>query len=153
MNYPLNECQKQIISKLKKVLSKYKCEINLETPPENMGDFAFPCFQLAPISKKSPNEIAKAIVKEIKKNIWIEKIDAKGGYVNFLINKNKLIDSTLKLTLNEKDKYGTLKSKNKKVIIEHTSANPNGPLHVGRARNPIIGDTVTRIFKKAGYIY
>ena len=41
--------------------------------------------------------------------------------------------------------------KGKKVIIEHTSANPNGPLHVGRARNPIIGDTLVRIFKAAGY--
>ncbi|MFQ6118763.1 MAG: arginine--tRNA ligase, partial [Methanosarcinales archaeon] len=38
-----------------------------------------------------------------------------------------------------------------KVIIEHTSANPNGPLHVGHIRNSVIGDTLARIFKKAGY--
>ena len=37
------------------------------------------------------------------------------------------------------------------MIVEHTSANPNGPLHVGRARNPIIGDTIVRIYKAAGY--
>ena len=43
------------------------------------------------------------------------------------------------------------RKKGKKVIIEHTSANPNGPLHVGRARNPIIGDTLVRIFKAAGF--
>ena len=38
-----------------------------------------------------------------------------------------------------------------RVILEHTSANPNGPLHVGRARNPIIGDTLARIMRKAGW--
>src|SRR4030065_143082 len=44
--------------------------------------------------------------------------------------------------------------KNKKgirVVLEHTSANPNGPLHVGHIRNSIIGDTLARVFRKAGY--
>ena len=56
MNYPLYEAKKQIISILKEAISKlkYTCEIKLEIPPEEMGDFAFPCFQLAPIVKKSP---------------------------------------------------------------------------------------------------
>ena len=57
----------------------------------------------------------------------------------------------MKSILENKEKYGYLQKKNKKVIVEHTSANPNGPLHVGRARNPIIGDTIVRIFKAAGY--
>ena len=61
MSYPLIEAKKQVISSLKESLSKlnYKCEIKLEIPPEQMGDFAFPCFQLAPIAKKSPNKIAE----------------------------------------------------------------------------------------------
>jgi len=50
-----------------------------------------------------------------------------------------------------KEKYGHLQKKNEKIIIEHTSSNPNGPLHIGRARNPIIGDTLVRIFKASGY--
>ena len=57
----------------------------------------------------------------------------------------------MKSLFDKKEKYGTFEKKNKKVIVEHTSANPNGPLHVGRARNPIIGDTIVRIFKAAGY--
>ncbi|MCK5112986.1 MAG: arginine--tRNA ligase, partial [Thermoplasmatales archaeon] len=62
-----------------------------------------------------------------------------------------LISSTLQSIFEKKEKYGYLQKKNKKVIIEHTSANPTGPLHVGRARNPIIGDTIVRIFRAAGY--
>ena len=154
MSYPLEQAKKEIISTLKKTLSelKYKCEIKLETPPEkNMGDFSFPCFHLAPIAKKTPNSIAETISKKIKPNIWVEKTESKGAYVNFHLNKNKINESVMKTIFQKKETYGHLRKKNKKVIIEHTSANPNGPLHVGRARNPIIGDTMVRVYKAAGY--
>jgi len=151
MKYPLNECKQKITSELKKVLSQHKCDIKLEIPPENMGDFALPCFPLAPIIKKSPNNIANEIAAKIQKNKWITKVETKGGYVNLYIDTNNIISTTLNLIFKMKEKYGNLQKKNKKVIIEHTSANPTGPLHVGRARNPIIGDTLVRIFRAAGY--
>jgi arginyl-tRNA synthetase len=151
--YPLDQCKKEITSELQKVVAKYHCneEIRLEIPPEDMGDFAFPCFSLAPLLKKSPIEIAKEIAAKISKNKWIKTVEAKGGYINFFINTTCLTTATIQSILDKKDTYGYLPKKKKKVIIEHTSANPNGPLHVGRARNPIIGDTLVRIFKAAGY--
>ena len=154
MIYPLNQAKLEIISSIKKVLLElgYKYEIKLEIPPsKDMGDFAFPCFSLAPILKKSPTDIAKEISTRIEKTKWIEKTQIKGAYINFFLNRDDLNTQTLKTIINKREKYGFLEKKNKKVIIEHTSANPNGPLHVGRARNPIIGDTVVRIFKTAGY--
>ena len=167
MIYPLDEARREVISALENALSQlyigltqrfYKKLLEdgevtkkLENPPENMGDFAFPCYFLASELKKSPNNIANDIVKYIKKSKWIEKVEAKGPYVNFFLNIEYLKTSTINSILKNKDKYGSLSKKNKKVIVEHTSANPNGPLHVGRARNPIIGDTLVRIFKAAGY--
>jgi len=153
MNYPLYEARNEIASLLDDVLTKldYICEVKLEVPPENMGDLAFPCFSLAPIAKKSPKDIAHDIAEKIEKGKWIVKIDSHGGYVNFYIDSKRLASKTLYSILEMKEKYGYLQKKNKKVIIEHTSANPNGPLHVGRARNPIIGDTLFRIFRAAGY--
>jgi arginyl-tRNA synthetase len=151
--YPLDRCKKEITTELQKVVAKYHKneEIRVEIPPEGMGDFAFPCFSLAPLLKKSPIEIAKEIAANIPKNKWITTVEAKGGYINFFIDITYLTTATLKSILDKKDTYGYLPKKKKKVIIEHTSANPNGPLHVGRARNPIIGDTLVRIFKAAGY--
>jgi arginyl-tRNA synthetase len=151
--YPLEECKKEITAEIQKVIAKYKIpfEIRVETPPNDMGDFGFPCFQIAPIIKKSPIEIAQQIATDIAKSKWIEKVKAKGGYVNFFIKNTYLTSTTLQSILEKKETYGNLPKKGKKVIIEHTSANPNGPLHVGRARNPIIGDTLVRIFKAAGY--
>ncbi|UCD13873.1 MAG: arginine--tRNA ligase [Thermoplasmatales archaeon] len=151
MKYPLDEFKNEIILNLKKTLFKYKCEIRLEIPAENMGDFAFPCFSLAPQAKKSPNEISKDAADKIEKSKWIAKAEAKGGYINFFVDDKHLISSTLTSIFKLNEKYGQLQKKDKKAIIEHTSANPNGPLHVGRARNPIIGDTIVRIFKAAGY--
>jgi arginyl-tRNA synthetase len=151
--YPLDQCKKEITADLQKVVAKYHSneEIRVEIPPEGMGDFAFPCFSLAPLLKKSPMEIAKEIAANIPKNKWITTVEAKGGYINFFIDTACLTTATLQSILDKKDNYGYLPKKKKKVIIEHTSANPNGPLHVGRARNPIIGDTLVRIFKAAGY--
>ncbi len=153
MTYPLYEAKNEIISILNNALSKlkYEFEVKIEIPPGEMGDFAFPCFSLASIAKKSPNKIAEDIVKIVNRSKWVEKVEAKGPYVNFFLDKKNLKSSTLKFIFDKKEKYGYLKNKNKKVIVEHTSANPNGPLHVGRARNPIIGDTIVRIFKAAGY--
>ena len=153
MAYAFAECKKEITSILKRALSKlnYECEIKLEIPPEDMGDFAFPCFSLAPIAKKSPQDISKEIAKKIEKNKWIAKVEAKGSYVNFFANDEQLTSYELKSIISLEKKYGNLEKKNKKVIIEHTSANPNGPLHVGRARNPIIGDTLVRLYRAAGY--
>ena len=124
-------------------------EVAIEKPPEGMGDAAFPCFQLSPIVKKSPAEIAAEISNYIsaRKDEWIEKVEEKNGYVNFFINGIMLAEATLGGILTGKEQ----KRRKDKIILEHTSANPNGPLHVGRARNPIIGDTLARIFRWAGY--
>jgi arginyl-tRNA synthetase len=151
--YPLERAETEIINVLKTALNQLKIDfdVKLEIPPEGLGDFAFPCFSLASIAKKSPNEIAEDITKLLKKTKWIENIESKGAYVNFFIDSKNLKMLTIKSILEKQKKYGKLENKNKKIIIEHTSVNPNGPLHVGRARNPIIGDTIVRIFKAAGY--
>jgi len=151
--YPLDECKKEIIHQIQQSLTQYHIpyEIRIETPPENMGDFAFPCFPLAPLLKKSPNDIAKEIAHTIKKGKWITNVEVHNGYVNFFIDTVTLTSLTLRSVLEKKDTYGCLQKKKYKIIIEHTSANPNGPLHVGRARNPIIGDTLVRLYRAAGY--
>ena len=154
MNYPLIEAKKEIIEILKNSLSKlnYNYNIELEIPNKHNADFCFTCFNIAKNEKKDPEKIGKSIIENINKdNKYIKEISQKGGYINFLINKELLTILTLKLIQKKNNKYGFLKNKNKKVIIEHTSANPNGPLHVGRARNPIIGDTLVRIYRAAGF--
>ncbi len=151
--YPLEECKRELTRALAGALKRlqYPAEIRLETPPAGMGQFAFPCFTLAPILKKAPQAIAETIAKTLTPGPWLDHVEARGGYVNFHLNRARLADATLSLILKQKDSYGHHDPRHETVIIEHTSANPNGPLHVGRARNPIIGDTLVRLFKADGY--
>ena len=106
MAYPIYSAKVEIISLLDHALTKlkYKYEINLERPSENLGDFAFPCFSLAPIAKKSPNDISKEISEKIGKTKWIEKIESKGGYVNFFLNIEKMNKEILKSIFEKKAK-------------------------------------------------
>src|SRR3989344_1528148 len=89
---------------------------------------------------------------KIKPTELLEAIVPKGPYLNFFLNRSKLSELTLKSILKEKDKYGSyLVGKGKTALIEHTSINPNAAPHVGRARNAIIGDSITRLLKFQGY--
>jgi arginyl-tRNA synthetase len=109
-------------------------------------------FTLAKKQKKSPVQIAENLVKIINNDPEFLEIgarsEAKGPYINFFLDISYLIES---LQAAVKPGYGSLTKKGIRVVLEHTSANPNGPLHVGHIRNSIIGDTLARVFRKAGY--
>ena len=75
-------------------------------------------------------------------------VEAKGPYINFVFG-SAYVSAALKAAT--QPGYGSLPKKETRVVLEHTSANPNGPLHVGHIRNSIIGDTLARAFRKAGY--
>lgn len=104
-------------------------------------------FKLAKIHKQNPKEIANKIFNAIviSEDTLISEKKVVGPYINFFVNR-EFLNKTLYNILSPQKKV--IKEK---VIIEHTSANPNGPLHVGHIRNSVIGDTLARIFKKAGY--
>lgn len=125
-------------------------EIKFEVPPNsNMGDLATSvAFQLASSLKKSPVEISQNISGNIEIIPPFKKVESKGPYVNFFFDPEMF--SRMVLESIQED-YGALENKNKKVILEHTSANPNGPLHIGHIRNAIIGDSLARVLRAAGF--
>ncbi|MGM0509510.1 MAG: arginine--tRNA ligase [Thermoplasmatota archaeon] len=147
MEYPLLEFEEEIKGSVKELLGVE--EVPLEIPSEERGDYALPCFMYAGELKRSPQDIAE----DIAENIELRSGTAQpmGPYVNFKIDDELLATKTLGLAEDMRDGYGKMDDKNVKVTIEHTSANPNAPLHVGNARNPIVGDTLARIYKKMGY--
>lgn len=127
----------------------------LEVPPAGFGDLAAACFPLAKVLRAPPAEIARALSDAASARRTpgglVARVDSQGGYVNFRADRARVALRTLDLVLREAASYGALARRQETLILEHTSANPNGPLHVGRARNPIIGDTLARLFRKAGW--
>ncbi|MCX6711771.1 MAG: arginine--tRNA ligase [Candidatus Woesearchaeota archaeon] len=137
MNY-----KKEIIKLLQKELETK--DIVLEVPPANFGDYAFPCFKL-----QNPNEKAKELSNKIKAN-FLEKVEARGPYLNFFINKKYLAENTIKQILKEKENYGKGKEKGN-IMVEFCHANTHKAFHVGHTRNICLGESLCRIIEKLGY--
>ncbi|MDD5086430.1 MAG: arginine--tRNA ligase [Candidatus Nanoarchaeia archaeon] len=138
---------------IEKALKPYaKGEMTVEIPPDSkLGDYAFPCFNLAKQLRKSPADIAKDLSLKIKPNKYIREIRNVGPYVNFFINNDILNETILNEILKNKEKYGLWPTKHKKVVIEFPSPNTNKPLHLGHARNMLIGESLSRILEFDGY--
>ncbi len=126
-------------------------EFSTEIPSTDAADLAVPCFLMSKALRRAPKDIAEELASNIQPSGLISDVSALNGYLNFKMDGVKLTEGTLKDVLEMKDRYGSLPDKGLKVIVEHTSTNPTGPIHVGRARNPIIGDTLARILDMCGY--
>lgn len=148
--------KKEIVKILKKVLDELNVKIKkeeiskfLEIPPSSdMGDYAFPCFFLSARIKKNPHDIALEVREKISNfsTELFEDIQTSGPYINFFINRKELAKSVVNQILRIKQNFGKANiGKRKKVLVEHTSINPNAPPHVGRTRNALIGDSIVRI--------
>ncbi len=154
MEYPLIGFERDIRNSIKMYMKSQgileeDLDLNLEIPPEGRGVYALPCFQFASLLERDPKRIAEDMSEDLELGKGYS--TPEGPYLNFHIDKTYLVENTVEEAIQMEDEYGRLSPKNKKIIIEHTSANPNAPLHVGNARNPIIGDTLARIYDKAGY--
>ncbi|MEM4540163.1 MAG: arginine--tRNA ligase [Archaeoglobaceae archaeon] len=105
-------------------------------------------FKIAKERNLNPQDVANDILNKIEPKGYVGKVEAVNGYINLFANY-EFLEDTIYAILNDEN-YGSIGAKGK-VLIEHTSANPDGPLHIGHIRNSIIGDTLARIFKKAGF--
>ncbi len=132
---------------LEKVLSL------IETPPQsNMGDYAFPCFQLAKVMRKSPNMIAKEFAGDVIQDEIVEKAEAAGGYLNFFINKKEYMKHIIKEVLEKGQSYGKEAGhEDKTVLVEFSSPNIAKPFHVGHMFNTVIGSAIEKVFRHLGY--
>ena len=130
-----------------------------DSPNPEMGDLGSPMFMFAKALKIAPPQIAQEVAKlinETGKASQLGTVLAVGPYVNLKLDKAGAVKSILSKIESEGSKFGTLSNSGKahldghKIMIEFSSPNTNKPLHLGHMRNDALGESVSRILKKAG---
>ncbi|MEM3506532.1 MAG: arginine--tRNA ligase [Candidatus Bathyarchaeia archaeon] len=159
---PFGLFKSQCIYMLKKALivqypSFSKNKLSLETPPNpEYGELSSSiCFEISKETYESPKAIAEKIVSSMdlsEANLISAIKIAEAGYINFYVNYELLGELTLEAIEEFSESYGFVKTNSpERILIEHTSVNPVHAIHIGQARNSVLGDALSRILKARGH--
>jgi arginyl-tRNA synthetase len=116
-----------------------------DTPADKPGDYGSPiAFQLAKTLRGNPAQFAKELAEKVVLPKGVARAEAVGPYLNFFVDAAAFVQDVISSRF-EAPALG------QKVIIEHTSVNPNKEWHVGHIRGALIGDALGRIYRALGY--
>ncbi len=139
---------------------KYQIEVAnvvIDQPPSvEMGEFALPLsFELAKRLRKAPRKIAEEIIAGLPLPDGFEKLEVAGaGYINARLKRDRAAralahgEAHPESPTHEGEGAADVSGK---ILVEHTSINPNKAAHIGHLRNAILGDTFVRMLRAAGH--
>lgn len=154
---PLGEAIREVRQLVRDALRRAnlrEIELPIVKPRKEYGDISIATFVLAKEIGKSPVEIAKVIKEHInlKGAKFIVDVKAEKGFLNFFLNYDNYFKLILNVVKELRDKYGfNPVDKPLTIIVEHTSANPIKPLHLGHLRNALLGDSLARLLELRGH--
>ena len=117
----------------------------LPVPDDKPGDYGSPvAFGLAKALRRPPPQIAADLAARVVPPPGVARIEAVGPYLNAYVDPGAFVRSVVEAPL-------ALPASGRKVVVEHTSVNPNKEAHVGHLRNVVLGDALARIERAAGH--
>ena len=151
----LLEIQQRIQSKF---VEAVRTAFNLEVPPPaldsppnlEMGDISLAgCFELAKQLRRAPRKIAEQLVLLVSHLEGVERVTVAGaGYLNFHLDRART--AARLFALRNSPAAAAASSERGKILVEHTSINPNKAAHIGHLRNAVLGDTFVRLLRFTG---
>jgi arginyl-tRNA synthetase len=141
------------------VRAKFNLEVDtpaLDSPPNlEMGDISLAgCFELAKKLRQAPRKIAEQLVPLVSNLEGVERVTVAGaGYLNFHLHRGQTAARLFALresSTGGRIPFGPTETARVKILVEHTSINPNKAAHIGHLRNAVLGDTFTRLLRFTG---
>ncbi|QDZ25545.1 arginine--tRNA ligase [Chloropicon primus] len=141
------------------------CDVGMKMERSRRLDQGDIAVQLAPVCarvKTNPVHGAKVISEFImthlnslsadeRKGKLVQKVACAGPYLNIFLSRPMMYKRVVEQVLEMGARYGFTEAwKGKRVLVEHTSSNPNAPLHIGNLRNVMIGAHTARLIESAG---
>jgi len=150
----IEEALKSTISSAFNELFQHKVDsddIQLQpTRKDFTGHFTFVTFPFLRFTKQSPEASGNLIGDYIQNNsTLIDRYNTVKGFLNLEISFSIWMQVFQEISKN--DQWGNFPHNNQKVVVEYSSPNTNKPLHLGHLRNNFLGDSISRIFRTAGY--
>jgi arginyl-tRNA synthetase len=127
------------------------------TPDPRLGDYGVPLHTLLKDLDKSiwneiGSELSRKLLEVASEKCNIEKAEFVNGYLNITLNHSTILrDIAEKFLTGDLLKELAGIGRGERVIVEHTSANPVHPLHIGSGRNSVLGDVLARLLRKLGF--
>jgi len=154
---PHRELVREILERAEKALtgSGYRCKLSpddVRKPPKGAGDIALQLFRAAKEANAPPQTLASIVAESFSPGGLLTSASAARGYVNYAVD----VASYGKLVIDTIERlgpgYGNVPTERPlRIIVEHTSANPIHPLHIGHLRNCLLGDSLARILRARGH--
>ncbi len=120
-----------------------------EPPSGDLGDLSLAsCFELAKQLRRAPKKVAEELAPRLPPLEGVERVSVAGaGYLNFHLDRAVTAARLFGLRT-EPPAPGA--SGRGKIVVEHTSINPNKAAHIGHLRNAVLGDTFARLLRASG---
>lgn len=113
------------------------------------GDWCLPCFKLAKVLRNAPPRIAAELAEKIEKPVWLDKVEAVGGYLNFYLDKAAFAAEVVR---DYADAVPLARvGAGKTICMDYSSINIAKPFHMGHLPSTALGGSLARIFTALGY--
>jgi len=121
--------------------------------PSKIGNYASAVAMAnAKLFRQKPLDIAQIIAKHLPSNELIEKAEvAPPGFINFWLNPSWVVEQINYIIEADENVFSQNIGQGKRLMVEFVSANPTGPLHIGRSRGAVVGDATARLMEACGW--
>jgi arginyl-tRNA synthetase len=152
------QCEQLLVDSLRKTFPDWTDKLPRLIVPTNFefGELSSSvAHDIARTIDLTPHEVGERIKAaiEVKTGTLVASVEEVSGYLNFRLDYAIAGNMILSSALNENRDYGIVKVRSPlRISVEHTSANPSGPLTMGHARNAILGDALARLLRARGHV-